>query len=574
MITKFIGSTNGLINCNSVSLVQVESGVILSQDKIKEYTQKNPLFIKSRSATRTVDGDFTCEFNDKSRSGFILNYIIMYNMLGSPIGFCNLTQEINLEKFKVKTVTVKLDYTVMTKDIFLELDIDYVSHKVLTDQKRAHAPLFDKNLGGYAATNVSELQKLTKRQGFTNKLTESLRDNRLLYRYSGAVSKGTNYFYNSTWTIPEKVFESSYFLEFVKIEGAEYLLMYDLINKTLHISNGDKIIDHKLNISSKLHIGSNFILETEQDNSSFKMYLTSDLVKNEVSPIKLNNTEVLLPMGGEFKDIVTNEVNILSDYKVAKDPIDKSLMLYRVDSDNNIITDCKYLQSILNDFGPIKASERLPIFCTKGMLFTAELNSRNEIEKGNCELMTHGLPGKKDKGYWKASYDSRYTNSDSDSIYDNFVESMKNVSIDDIIFLTPDLFVVWKSTNRFEDYRKDNKIKWTSNLSSEAIQVHGIPDEIDTDNFAYYLDMISWSKIRGSGITLYESALKFDYNTNQNYHELVDRPLTGRSGLLNYDKLIKYYYSKLKDWTLLNMAIDGSIFGFIKSGKTYILGKL
>lgn len=145
MITKYIGSVDSFLNCETVAFVSVSDKITLIQSDISKYVPTYELFNKVKLVSRNEDGIFIGFFNEDERDGFILNYIVMYNSLGDPVGFTNLTQDIDLKKYGIESITLSFDYTVINKSIYITLDVDYVAHLIKTKEKKAHLDLFDSN---------------------------------------------------------------------------------------------------------------------------------------------------------------------------------------------------------------------------------------------------------------------------------------------------------------------------------------------------------------------------------------------------------------------------------------------
>lgn len=557
MITKYIGSVDSFLNCETVAFVSVSDKITLIQADISKYVPTCELFNKVKLVSRNEDGIFIGFFNEDERDGFILNYIVMYNSLGDPVGFTNLTQDIDLKKYGIESITLSFDYTVVNKSIYITLDVDYVAHLIKTKEKKAHLDLFNSNKGGWSAVSKSTLMGLTsKRQGYTKNILDSMRDPNLIYRYSGCLSRNLSYFSNGSWSIKKELFDQSIYIDIFKLDDKEYVVLYNGFN--IKFINESTIIQHDIYIESPLHIGSNFIIEKFEDNQ-YLIYPTAQLISGIKMPLQTSTmTEdgILVPAN-----------HLIQEPQLAKNPIDKSLMFYKL-GPKGIETNCVELNKILYDFGNPKLDNELLLYASKGMMFTAKLQSDNTID--TASLYTFNLPGKFINGKLTPVYDN-LDNKNAEDLFEQLQLKLHGTNINDIVFITNNLIFINKANYSIDEYRELNKCTW-----NRADIFARYPDISTDDPYMYYLDYEEYNKLRGSSKFLIEVQGDFNYDPNiyNTSYKLNIINLVGRVGLRNLDKIVKNFDPDLRGRTLMNLTLEGNIYGYIEAGEYYKIGRL
>lgn len=562
MITKYIGSVDSFLKCQSVAFVEVSDRLTLVESGIPDYLPTSNIFSRLKLVSKNAKGQFTVHFTEEERDGFILNYIIMYNQFGDPIGFTNLTQNIDLYKYGIETITLSFDYVIVNKQAYLNIDTDYVSHIIETNEKKAHLNLFDSSLGGYEAVNKSDLMGLkSKRQGFTKNLLDSLRNDKLIYRYSGNLSRGLTYFTNGYWMIYKDDFDQSLFIDIFKIEGIEYLVTYDGAKLKFH--RGSEVHEYNVYIESPLHLGSNMIL-SKYGADGYHIYSTKELasgVRKEILTSSMTNPS---RSGGEL----VSEPLLVTGYKVCKDPIDKSIMLYKMGL-NGITTNCVRLNEILKDFGNPKLESQSLVYASKGLMFTANTDDTGLITEAS--LFTFNLPGKIRNSRLQSWYDSSDLDGKShDLISKQFDNKVIGTHINDIVFITTNLIYVNKSQYTYKDFRDQSKCTWN------RTDINARYPEDTTDPYMYYLDYVKYNQQRGLQKFLIEVNGEFNYDPSiyETTYKLKIYDLIGRTGLRNMEKLIKTYSVDSRDYTVMNLTLDGNIYGYIETENYYKIGRL
>lgn len=525
MITKYIGSADEFLDCESVAFVNVLDNYVLVESDISQYYTTNSLFSKVKLVSRDENGIFTAVFSESERVNFVVNYLIMYNSLGDPIGFCNLTQNIDLIKYDIETITLSFDYTVVNKTIYINVKISYQSHLIRTRQKLAHSELFNNPQGKKAVNKSSIVSTLSTTKLFTNNLLEVCRDPNLIYRYSGNISKSFDRFLTNYIELNLSDFSKSKYIEIILKNNIEYILSYDGTNLTITAPNYHK--SYEMAIDSSLHIGSNFILANSGDG--YKLYPTDDLLNGNFTPIKTNTMEY-----NDSEVSLNKEDLILTDIRVVKNPITKNLMLYKL-TEEGLETNDKELQNILDFFGIVRITDQFPIYAADGLLFMVRYGKDEDGSTINeYSWATYSLPGNFTSNglenrfdtitYFSGSDVNQGTNDESNKqLASQFKEITKNVELQDLVFITPELLLV----------NSDKKYL----LSIDAV-FNYVPVIY---NFEYKLNMML---------------------------------LSGITGLKNYDKLFKSQIPDMDKITISRLAISGNIYGYMQIGNRIRLYRL
>ena len=556
MITKYIGSVREFTNCESIALVNVVNGVTLVESEIPKYTPTNIYFSRVKLVSRDNNGEFISRFTREEQIGFVVNYVIMYNPMGSPIGFTNLTQEINLYKYNIESITVSFDFTVVNKVSNLSVEVNYTAHDVLTKHREAHLSLFDR---GESVTKSDV--NIKSREGYAINYLHSFRNKDIVYRYSGKLSQGDSYFDHENWIINKKVFDEAKSIEMINIEGLgrSVVTVYD---DRIKIFSKTTNSNYYVKVDSSMCVGSNMIVVTNSDGSKEAIPIHG-LINMDESPFQTScYTEPLV--------LEPKPINV-SDFNIAKNPIDKSISLYKT-LDNGIKSGDKDLVDTLSIFGSPKFyREKLVYYYPGNMIMTAKLDSDGKIE--SISYFTLSLPWKKtNKGLVPGYDDSEIENMEKSKLLNRIC---KGTYLSDIIFISKDLFIVNNSPISYKDLYADNKIKY-DNEDQDVLTKY--PDNPPTeDEHVYFITDRDYRRKRGSNRYMVECASDFNYEEGygKSEYSLKIRPFVGeRTGLRNLDKVSISARYDLRDKTIVS-SYEGNLYSFIDlSDKYYRFGRL
>ena len=475
MITKYIGSVREFIDCESIALVNVVNGITLVESEIPKYSPANIYFGRVKIVNRDSNGEFIAHFTREDQVGFVVNYVIMYNSMGNPIGFTNLTQDINLYKYNIESITVSFDFTIINKISNISVDINYTAHEVLTSHRAAHTNLFDGKKGAVTKSDIS----IKEREGFSNNYLHVFRDKSIVYRYSGKLSKGNSFFDHENLILRKDILDNSKFVEIVNTsKGKAIIFVYD---DKIKIISDNVNSNYFVTVPSRLDVGSNVIIP-KYSGGERKILLVEDLINMTEHPLQTSNyTEsgVLEPKDMDISGMFT-----------AKNPVDKSISIYRLE-DSMVISGDKDLNSTLRMFGiPKFYSEKLIYYSPKGMMFTAKLDSDNKIL--TVSYFTISLP-------WKSTNKGvvpRYSDGDSESdeLSKLLISVCKGTDISDIIFLSKDLFIVNNSELSYKDFYDMNKVKY-DNESQDVLAKYPY-DPKTVDEHVYFISDYEYRRNR------------------------------------------------------------------------------
>lgn len=553
MITKYIGSVNEFINCESVALVNVIDSVTLVESEIPNYSPTNIYFNRIKLVNRSSDGSFVARFTRDEQIGFVVNYVIMYNAIGSPIGFTNLTQDINLYKYNIESITVSFDFVVVNEKSNISVNINYVAHEVMTSKRAAHLNLFEGHSGAVSKSDID----IEPKEGFTNNYIHAFRNKTLIYRYSGKLSVGDCFLDHDCWVIKKDIIDKSRFIDIMDNGSERFLaIVYD---SGMRILSPTRDSNFDITVESYNDFGSNLVVGRKYGGDK-KIYSMNDLIIGVDNPLKTVH---------HVEPGVVDESDIVSSHFTIKDPIDKSIIFYRK-VDSNIVTDDKYLNGILYDFNNPKFLSGDIVYSSKGMMFVSD---HKDDVINSVGYYTFSLPGVRTN----MGTSPRYSSDPGESKEIDKLLNMicKGTKLSDITFITKDLFIVNNSMISYYDFYENSKIKYDNESTDVLGKYPYTPKTLD--EHVYFISDADYRKARGKNKYLIECSSDFNYERDvySSTYKLKIRPFIGdRIGLKNLDKVSRSVRYNLRDKTIIPTSSGGSLFAFIEDGEFYRLSRL
>ena len=473
MITKYIGSIEDFKDCYCIGFCQVKSGVALSMDNLDQYTEDNDkVFSKIDIVTKTtilnesgsyVDA-FVIYYDYEIADKYYLNALIMYNTYKRPIGFVNLSQNIDIGKYRIKSVVVNFDYDINNQSINLVIDDNYITHLVATKNKTAHNRLFNTELNQYKASSRSEIiSNVSHNKKFTKNIRDIVRDNNLLYRYSGNIHKHNikdqfllgNYEFSIALDDLKLGDNELNIVNIIDINKVPYVVAWSR-NYTKLISIIDRnIINLDFKIDHPYYIGSNMIIETNYTKIQGKV-TQYRYIHNTRDITNISKRLVNQFISNNLDSYPTTDLVLPEYVKISKNPFTNELMLYYT-TDSEIHYLSNDLASYVSDFGSPKFDDQHIIYAAKGYLLIG-------TRSGYCYTISNiGIHRFNNPGYIKAGklLTNNYQNIDKNLVLtdiDQVNEILESLELDFITPISQDLhYLVHKGKQYLLENHIDNE---------------------------------------------------------------------------------------------------------------------
>lgn len=538
MLLRYRGSSDEIVSCLDIALVH--SSTVLTLDKISDFTRgyfTNPISMQRKSPTEVFE--FTEVGGITAHPGYdqSLNYIIIYSNLGTPIGIVDLQQNLNLKEFNVQSLKVNFEFTIINKEVDLNISLSYSSHQSDTENKLVHKNLLDSSRSSRKALNRTEVTVEPKNSVYTKSFVQSIKSGSL-FRYSGRLHRDSRSEVPWSIDVSNLSLNDIKFMEIVDVNDRKVLI-------TKHLSSDSKIILHdgvntierSIDVISKFDIGSNIILGSTARYTKCGSY--------KIETIKIYSTELLADPNVTLEDAaLTDTIDLYKDglgrefIKWSKDPITKVLRFYRNKSEFESMS--KELSTYLNDL-----SEQIEI--------------DDEIMYLGKELMitqSEGIDGLRWKVY---TIDGRYEdgvgslketelNKLNEELYRVGINSDTNVDINEFGGFEPLSSRAFLICKNLESTRKDSLVREDIVDGSMDDMQYEIPNPT-LDNNIYFNFMKTSLKWNSSIVEI-----------KSNGSELVIHPLSLTSGVHNFSKFLRSG-SLVSGFNILPLTHRGRLYG-------------
>lgn len=449
MITKYIGSIEDFKDCYYVGFCQVKSGIVLSIDNLDQYTEDNDkVFNKIDVVTKTtilnengsyIDA-FVMYYDYEIADKFYLNALIMYNTYKRPIGFVDLSQNIDIGKYRIKSVTVNFDYDINNQSINLIIDDNYISHLIATKNKTAHNRLFNPELNQYKASSKSEIiSNISHDKKFTKNIRDIVRDNKLLYRYSGNIHKHDikdqfllgNYEFSIALDELRVNDVELNIVNIIDINENPYVVAWSRdYTKLISMTDGN-IVNLNFKIDHPYYIGSNMIIETNYTKIQGKI-TQYRYIHNTKDIVNISNRLDNQFISNGLDDYPIKSLVLPEHVKISKNPFTNELMLYYI-IDNEIHYLSNDLALYVSDFGSPKFDNQHIIYAAKGYLLIG-------TRSGYCYTISNiGIHRFNNPGYIKAGklLTNNYQNINKDLVLTDINQVNEVLDSLELDFITP-----------------------------------------------------------------------------------------------------------------------------------------
>jgi hypothetical protein len=418
MITKILGSVSDFINCDRIAFIGMPNDEILVESKISTYTvsyftlERDDVKVKMSERYEDEDGNeyFRFRFTKRDENDeviivdgkailddFIGTHLVMYNATGEPLGFVDLTQKINIRAYGIWEIDLAMEYDIEIQNVEFNVNIDYKEHIILTGTHEVHHRLQEVDMASERAVRSSEVNIYTRRKSFTKNLIEALHDNRMMFRYSGKVSKYLNdkdlgnelteielgQIKMNEYTLSSGELDlENELVDIVRSEGSDYLIriikgaLLSIQKLVANQSSGsvtEPTMSFEIPISSLSQVGGNIVID-----DTGKVYDFRELVKGTSGNLDLYVHTYRLQDGYNSEDNidVDEKVKIADSTRFVKNPFTKELLACQVNSKGHWIPMNLELEKVISDFGGATFTDRI-IYAAPGFLVSVNKNTQN-----------------------------------------------------------------------------------------------------------------------------------------------------------------------------------------------------